>query len=144
MHHPVKFAVLVGCLGAGWGLSASTAQDKKAAFADSSKLEWKAVAPGAAMAAVMGDPDKGKRAAFTKFDPGARFEMHSHSSDMRIVVLKGAYPYKSQKGEERRVGPGMYLWVPGGDHHWSGGDEKEGALFYMDSDGKFDLTFDKK
>ena len=40
---------------------------------------------------------------------------------------------------EKRVGPGDYLYVPGGHKHWSGGDKKEGALFYDESSGKFDL-----
>ena len=59
---------------------------------------------------------------------------------MRIVVLKGAYLYKPEKGEERRVGPGCFLEIPGGDRHASGGDAKEGALFYEESAGKFDLV----
>jgi hypothetical protein len=29
--------------------------------------------------------------------------------------------------------------VPGGHKHWSGGDKKEGAIFYEESSGKFDL-----
>jgi len=55
-------------------------------------------------------------------------------------VLKGAYIYKPEKGEEKRVGPGQYLFVPGGDRHVSSGDPKEGALFYEESPGKFDLN----
>ena len=40
---------------------------------------------------------------------------------------------------EKRVGPGDFLRVPGGHKHWSGGDKKEGALFYEEASGKFDL-----
>ena len=48
-------------------------------------------------------------------------------------------------GKERRVGPGSYISVPAGDVHVSGGDKKEGALFYEESTGKFDLVpVDKK
>jgi len=52
--------------------------------------------------------------------------------------VKGAYLYKDDAGE-KRVGPGDFLRVPGGHKHWSGGDAKEGALFYEESSGKFDL-----
>jgi hypothetical protein len=45
--------------------------------------------------------------------------------------------YKDDAGE-KRVGPGCFLRVPGGHKHWSGGDKKEGALFYEESSGKFD------
>jgi hypothetical protein len=39
---------------------------------------------------------------------------------------------------ERRVGVGSYLSIPGGDVHVSSGDPKEGALFCEESPGKFD------
>jgi quercetin dioxygenase-like cupin family protein len=55
-------------------------------------------------------------------------------------VLKGAYIYQPQNGNERRVGPGSYISIPGGDVHVSRGDPKEGALFYEESPGKFDLN----
>jgi quercetin dioxygenase-like cupin family protein len=64
--------------------------------------------------------------------------MHTHTSDVWIVVLKGAYLYKDDAGE-KRVAAGDFLRVPGGHKHWSGGDAKEGALFYAESSGKFDL-----
>ena len=54
-------------------------------------------------------------------------------------MLQGAYIYKPQNGNERRVGPGSYLSIPAGDAHTSKGDPKEGALFYEESPGKFDL-----
>jgi hypothetical protein len=52
--------------------------------------------------------------------------------------LKSAYLYKDDAGE-KRVGPGDFLRVPGGHKHWSGGDKTEGALFYEEGSGKFDL-----
>jgi len=64
--------------------------------------------------------------------------MHTHTNDVSIVVVKGAYLYKDEGGE-RRVGPGDYLFVPGAHKHWSGGDKTEGAVFYEEGSGKFDL-----
>jgi quercetin dioxygenase-like cupin family protein len=144
MRCTITVAAVAGAFAIGWVLYAATTQDQKVVFMDSAKLEYKAVAPGASMAVVMGDPEKGKHSAFVKFEPGAKFDMHSHSSNLRLVVLKGAYLYKGKNGEEHRVGPGMFITNPAGDHHWSGGDEKEGALFYMEGDDKFDLIPDKK
>lgn len=132
-------------------LWAATAQDKKPEptktekpvkqemFVSADQAKFKEVAPGASMAVISGDPEKGAHRAFTKFTPGASFPLHTHTSEMHIVVIKGAYLYKPEKGEEKRVGPGCYLDVPGGDRHASGGDAKEGALFYEESNGKFDL-----
>jgi len=92
---------------------------------------------GVSMAPLWGDPDKGVHATFTKFEPGFDAGMHTHTNDVWIVVIKGAYLYKDEAGE-KRVGPGEFLRVPGGHKHWSGGDKTEGALFYEEASGKFD------
>ena len=94
---------------------------------------------GVSMAAIWGDADKGAHATFTKFVPGFDAGIHTHPNDVWIVVLKGAYLYKDDVIDKRLVvGPGSFLRVPGGMKHWSGGDPKEGALFYEESSGKFD------
>jgi quercetin dioxygenase-like cupin family protein len=93
---------------------------------------------GVSMAALWGDSDKGAHGTFTKFAPGYDAGMHTHTSDVWLVVIKGAYLYKDDEGE-KRVGPGDFLRVPGGHKHWSGGDKEEGALFYEEGSGKFDL-----
>ena len=95
------------------------------------------------MAALWGDMGKGAHATFTKFDPGYDAGIHSHTNDVWIVVLKGAYLYKDDAGE-KRVGPGEFLRVPGDHKHWSGGDKKDGALFYEEASGKFDSVPAKK
>ena len=92
---------------------------------------------GVGMATVWGDPEKGVHGTFTKFEPGYDAGMHTHTADVWIVVIKGAYLYKDDAGE-KRVGPGEFLRVPGGHKHWSGGDKTEGALFYEEASGKFD------
>jgi quercetin dioxygenase-like cupin family protein len=89
-------------------------------------------------AGLYGDPDNGPHATLSKFKPGYDAGMHYHTNDTRVVVIKGAYLYKDEDGE-KRVGPGDFLMVPGGHKHWSGGDKTEGALFYEDGPGKFDL-----
>ena len=76
---------------------------------------------------------------FSRFAPGFDAGVHSHTSDLRIVVIKGAYLYRAD-GKETRVGPGDFLFIPGGTKHWSGGDAKDGALFYQDGLGKFDIV----
>jgi len=93
---------------------------------------------GVSMAGIWGDMDKGPHASFTKFAPGYDAGMHTHTNDVSIVVIKGAYLYKDDAGE-KRVGPGDFLRVPGGHKHWSGGDKTEGALFYEEASGKFDV-----
>jgi quercetin dioxygenase-like cupin family protein len=94
---------------------------------------------GPSMHVLRGDPDKGPHATFTKFEPGFDAGWHTHTNDVSCTVIKGAYLYKDDTGE-KRVGPGEYIFVPGGHKHWSGGDKTEGALFYQEGSGKFDLV----
>lgn len=93
---------------------------------------------GVSTAPIWGDQNAGAHATFSKFAPGYDAGVHTHTNDVWIVGIKGAYLYKDDAGE-KRVGPGDFLRVPGGHKHWSGGDKKEGAVFYEESSGKFDL-----
>jgi hypothetical protein len=45
------------------------------------------------MAAIWGDANQGAHATFTKFVPGFDAGMHTHTNDVWIVVVKGAYLY---------------------------------------------------
>jgi quercetin dioxygenase-like cupin family protein len=112
---------------------------KEVIYVSSEKGTYKPLPPGgASMHVLRGDPDKGPHATFTKFDPGYDAGMHTHTNDVSLVVIKGAYLYKDDAGE-KRVGPGEYIFIPGGHKHWSGGDKTEGALFYQEGPAKFDL-----
>jgi len=111
---------------------------KQVIYASSAKATYKPMPTGgASMGVLAGDPEKGAHKTFTKFEPGYDAGMHSHTNDVSIVVIKGAYLYKDEAGE-KRVGPGEFLFVPGGHKHWSGGDKTEGALFYEEGSGRFD------
>ena len=135
-----KWISVVGAAAFACSLGVAVAQSKKEpVFVESGKAEFKQVVPGVKKKVLWGDHDNGPYGAFTKFDPGLTNPPHTHTSETRIVVLQGAYIYKPQNGSERRVGAGSYISVPGGDVHVSGGDPKEGALFYEESPGKFDL-----
>ena len=103
------------------------------------RADFKEIFPGVSRAVLWGAPDIGSYGAFTKFLPGFDAGMHTHTNDLWLVVVKGAYMYRDASGE-KRVGPGEFLWIPGGMKHWSGGDANEGALFYDESSGKFDLV----
>jgi hypothetical protein len=139
-----RSAAAMAVLGLGALLGTAAAEGPKGiVHVDSAKATYKELAPGASAVVLWGDMDKGPYAAFTKFVPGANHALHTHTNDIRIVVLEGAYLYKPEKGEQKRVAEGEYLFIPGGDRHASGGDAEEGVLFYQESSGKFDLNFVK-
>ena len=88
------------------------------------------------MAVLWGDPDKGPHGTFTKFAPGYDAGMHTHTSDVWLVVIKGAYLYKDDEGE-KRVGPGEFLRIPGG-HRALERRRQDGrhAFFYQEGSGE--------
>ena len=135
--------VTLGLIGA-WSIGRLQGQDQndKVIFVSASHGNFSELPGGngrVSMAPIWGDANAGAHATFTKFAPGYDAGMHTHTNDVWLVGIKGAYLYRDDAGE-KRVGPGDFLRVPGGHKHWSGGDKKAGALFYEESSGKFDLV----
>jgi quercetin dioxygenase-like cupin family protein len=123
-----------------WSIGRVQGQDEgKVVFASPEQAKFTAMNPSVSMAPIWGDANTGAHGTYTKFTPGFDAGMHTHTNDVWIVVIKGAYLYKDDAGE-KRVAPGDFIRVPGGHKHWSGGDKKLGALFYQEGSGKFDLV----
>src|SRR4026208_2539073 len=140
MKMPARLVSVVGVAVVVCALGVGLAQSKKEpVYVESGKAGVKEIVPGVKKKILWGNHDKGPYGAFTKFDPGLTNPLHTHTNEVRIVVLQGAYIYKPQNGNERRGGVGSYISIPGGDVRVSSGDPKEGALFYEESPGKFDL-----
>jgi len=134
-------AIALGLI-ATWSIGRLQAQGDKVTFADPNHANFTELQntgrAGVSSATLWGDPNVGAAGTYTKFVPGWDAGWHTHTADVWIVGIKGAYLYKDESGE-KRVGPGDFLRVPGGHKHWSGGDKKEGALFYAETSDKFDL-----
>jgi len=135
--------VAAASVGSAQGQQRASKNDKSVIYvaAEQAKFNRSPMA-GVSMAVLWGDPDNGPHGTFTKFEPGYDAGTHTHTSDVWLVVIKGAYLYKDEAGE-KRVGPGDFIRIPGGHKHWSGGDKTEGTLFYQEGSGKFDLIVAK-
>ena len=73
-----------------------SAQAAKApVFIPAADLKWApldpAGAPGVTIADVWGDHTKGAFGAFTKFPAGFKAPLHTHTSDFKIVIIKGTF-----------------------------------------------------
>ena len=66
-------------------------------------------------------------------------KLHTHTNDVKIVVISGTFLYKTDKGEWK-LGPGSYLLQPGGKEHISGTNE-DGCFFFQEGDEKFDINW---
>ena len=101
------------------------------------------VVPGVSKCLLWGDDQTGPYGAFTRFEPGHKNALHTHSSEIRVVVLEGAYIMGTDAGE-KRVEAQEFVVVPAGMAHTSAGDASKGCLFYEESPGKFDLKMVEK
>lgn len=142
MRRTIQIAAATGTLAVVASLGVAISEDRKdIVHVDSATATYTEMAPGSSGTTVWGDEKSGPHSAFTKFVAGTEHPLHTHTNDLRIVVLKGAYVYKPENGKETRVTAGQYLFIPGGARHATGSDAKEGALFYQEADAKFDINF---
>src|SRR5256885_9152380 len=104
-------------------------------FARSRTAKYSPLVPGVSSSVAWGDTAKGPFGGFTKFRPGYDAGMHTHTADVLVVVLRGAYLYRDDAGA-KRVGAGDFIRIPGGHKHWSGGDRQGRALVYPGTCGQ--------
>ncbi len=107
-------------------------------------LKW-ATPPGAPkevqIASLWGAMEKGHYGVLGKFAAGSKHPLHTHSADLKIVVVSGGFLTGPEGGPEKTYGPGSYLMIPGNWKHTGGCAEGADCVFFQESDGKFDVKF---
>ena len=92
------------------------------------------------MAVVWGDPAKGPHGAFHKFKAGFDAGLHTHSSDLRLVVISGTVIEAPEGGPDRKLPPGSYAFQPHDVKHVTKCDPASDCVIFAVASGKFDLT----
>jgi quercetin dioxygenase-like cupin family protein len=114
-------------------------------FKPAADMKWAELdpkgAPGVMIADIWGDHTKGAFGAMVKFPAGFVTPMHTHTNAFRIVVVSGTFLQTPEGKSEVRLGPGAYVYQPGGDgyKHVTGCDKASECVFLTQSTGKFDL-----
>lgn len=113
-------------------------------FMPSASLKWVQLAPqmnpGIMIADVWGDHAKSGYGSFLKFPAGFLSPLHTHTDDIKIVVISGTYTQQPEGGTTARLGPGSYAFQPGGSYkHISGCDKASDCVIFIESTGPFDL-----
>ena len=113
-------------------------------FIPASALKWADLnptgAPGVKIADVWGDHAKGGYGAFLKFPAGFLSPLHTHTYDIKIVVISGTYTQAPEGKDAARLGKGSYAFQPGGSYkHISGCDKASACVLFIESTGPFDL-----
>ena len=97
-------------------------------------------APGVKVAHLWGDHAKGAFGAFFKLPAGFVAPLHTHTHAMKVVFLSGTYIQAPEGKAEVRLGPGSYMMQPGGNYrHTTSCDKASECVFFVESNGKFDL-----
>src|SRR4051812_23130564 len=100
---PSRLVVVAAAIVIAWSVGRVQGQGsgKKVIFSSAEQADYKSMGTTTevSMAALWGDANKGAHATFTKFVPRYDAGMHTHTNDVWIVGLKGAYLYKDDAGE---------------------------------------------
>jgi anti-sigma factor ChrR (cupin superfamily) len=97
-------------------------------------------APGVKVADLWGDHRKGPFGAMFKLPSGFAAPLHTHTHDMRVVIISGSYIQQPEGKAEFSLGPGSYLLQPGGNYrHTTRCDKASDCVFLVTSNGAFDL-----
>jgi len=60
------------------------------------------------------------RAAFVRFEPGARTAWHTHPLGQTLRIISGVGRVQSWGGPIRDMRAGDTVWIPPGEKHWHG------------------------
>lgn len=102
-------------------------------------------APGVKVADLWGNHAKGPFGAFFKLPAGFAAPLHTHTYDMKVVIVSGTYIQAPEGKPEFRLGPGSYFLQPGGNYrHTTSCDPAAECVFFVEGKGKFDLKLVKQ
>jgi anti-sigma factor ChrR (cupin superfamily) len=123
---------------------ASHAVGKQPVVVPAAELKWMDLdpkgAPGVKIADLWGDHTKGAFGAFIKLPAGFAAPLHTHTNAYKIVIVSGTFVQVPEGRPEFRLGSGSYLMQPGdGYRHTTACDQASECLFFVESNGKFDL-----
>jgi Domain of unknown function (DUF4437) len=98
--------------------------------------------PGISKAVLWGDPAKGPYGAITRFTKGTKVAWHTHSHDIKVVVISGTMIYDSGSGEQR-LGPGSFLQERSSIKHTTAAAPDSDLEFFEEGSGPFDIKLIK-
>ncbi len=108
------------------------------AFTD---LKWTALPErkGMQFAVLSGDPKTGEYTEMRKVPSGTDNPLHTHSSEVKNVIISGVWYTGADAASARDFGPGSVVVTPANWVHVSGCRAGSDCLFYQEGNGKFDF-----
>lgn len=117
------------------------AAKKTAVFKKAAEMKWADLpdAKGAQQARLWGDPTKGPHGVLDKFAAGTEIPLHSHTADLRTVVLSGTMVIGVEGQSPKELGPGSYFFLPGGLKHTTSCNAGADCVIFSQGSGAFDV-----
>ena len=105
------------------------------------QMKWAANpdSPGVMTAVAWGDPATGPHGAFHKFTAGFTSPLHTHSANLRAIVISGTMSMTGEDGREMKLPAGSYFYQPTTFRHVTKCLAGSDCLVFVDADGKWDL-----
>ena len=143
----MTFALPAAVLAQGTGTTtakpAAKPAESRLVVMPASDMKWADLGPGAPgvkVADLWGSHAKGAFGALFKLPAGFAAPLHTHTYDMKVVIVSGTYIQVPDGKPEFRLGPGSYFMQPGGNYrHTTTCDKASDCVFLVESKGPFDL-----
>jgi hypothetical protein len=94
---------------------------------------------GMQFAALSGDPKIGPYTQIRKVPGGTDNPLHSHSSELKNVIISGVWYTGVDAASAKDFGPGSVVMMPADWVHVSGCRSGSDCVFYQEGKGKFDF-----
>ncbi|NOW96025.1 cupin domain-containing protein [Mucilaginibacter sp. SG564] len=89
---------------------------------------------------VYNDPNTGQHITFSKFSPGFKSKLHSHSHDYYAVVIKGEMENYETGVKPVKLLPGSYFYQKARKAHMTECVSKEGCLIFVAQSTQMDVN----
>ena len=93
---------------------------------------------GTQFAVLSGDPKTGPYTQMRKVPAGTDNPLHSHSSEIKNVIISGILYIGADAASAKDFGPGSVVMMPADWLHVSGCRAGSDCVFYQEGKGKFD------
>jgi hypothetical protein len=95
---------------------------------------------GMQFAVLSGDPKTGEYMQVRKVPAGTDNPLHSHSSELKNVIISGVWYTGPDAASAKDFGPGSIVMMPANWVHVSGCRSGSDCVFYQEGKGKFDFV----
>ena len=94
---------------------------------------------GMQFAVLSGDPKIGEYTQIRKVPAGTDNPLHSHSSELKNVIISGVWYTGADAASAKDFGPGSVVMMPADWVHVSGCRSGSECVFYQEGKAKFDF-----